>query len=446
MSTGAEMPIGTAVPTVVFQPIISVATGHLFAVEALARFGADTSAEHVIAEARRRGSGIEVELACMHAARRRMPDLPPGVKMSVNVSPDVLEVVARYPDDWPQELTEVIVEVTEQAAGSPDELGRQVAPLRERGAQVAVDDVGTGYAGLLRLASMRPDFVKIDKSIVTGVRDSIAQSAVLESLVAFSHRIGATVIAEGVESIEDLSALGEFDVDYAQGWLIGRPDVDTKPIDEDVVQMCRRARAGVLASARDIDSPARRAGAARTMHEATSLMSLANEFAQLRDAVDHAASAVDVDIVGLSVLSGDGRLRELISAGTDLDTNAYALLDYPSSRTAMATGETVEVHIDDEDGDEAEQQVMRAVGAASLLIVPFGTPGDRVGILEFFSRRHRRWTTFDIEQGRGLALHVGSAWARLAISTTWRDALEVVGSGGRANRRRPRPGRGVGQA
>ena len=158
------------------------------------------------------------------------PTLPEGMLLSVNVSPNVLPYLdaAQF---WPDELRGVIVEITEQDAESPIELSEHLAGLRERGAAIAIDDVTTGYAGLLRLAQMRPDYVKVDRQVVSGVRNSAAQSAVLEALVTFSHRLGAAVIGEGVEDLDDLDALGEFDVDYAQGYAIGRPAKAMEPID-----------------------------------------------------------------------------------------------------------------------------------------------------------------------------------------------------------------------
>ena len=242
-------------PQILVQPIISVSAGTMLAVEALARFddtdGANT--EEIFEAAHATGYGAALEAASLHAALQLRPTLPTGSLLSVNVSPNVLPYLdaAQF---WPDELSGLIVEITEQDAESPVELSEHLAGLRERGAAIAIDDVTTGYAGLLRLAQMRPDYVKVDRQVVSGVRNSAAQSAVLEALVTFSHRLGAAVIGEGVEDLDDLDALGEFDVDYAQGYAIGRPAKTVQPIDAAVIAACRAGRQRLAARA---DLPSR---------------------------------------------------------------------------------------------------------------------------------------------------------------------------------------------
>ena len=229
------------------QPIVDVATGSPFAAEALARFPAlrEESTQSVFAGADSAGRGVELEAACLRAALGARGRLPDGVRLSVNVSPDVL-IHPLVAECWPADLNGVIIEVTEHRASSPAQLSDELAHLRRRGAEIAIDDVSTGYAGLLRLATLRPDFVKVDRQIIAGVRDSIAQSAVLEALVGLSHRLGAAIIGEGVERIDDLSALAEFDVDFAQGFVIGRPATHLGPIPGMVTQTCRAGRRHLL--------------------------------------------------------------------------------------------------------------------------------------------------------------------------------------------------------
>ena len=213
------------------QPIVDLATGVPLAFEALARFGSlsDVPVEAVFAAGHEAGQGHELEAACLRAALRHRDALPDRARLAVNISPDVLThpSVRRA---WPADLDGVIIEVTENHAGRPGAVHRELAGLRLRGAQVAVDDADTGYAGLLRLATMNPDFVKLDRSVVTGVSRNAAQAAVLETLVTFSHRTNSVVIAEGVEALTDLTLLAGFDVDYVQGYAIGRPGAVATPI------------------------------------------------------------------------------------------------------------------------------------------------------------------------------------------------------------------------
>ena len=225
------------------QPIIDVATGSLHAMEALARFptAPELSVTRVIAAAHAAGAGFAVERACLRSALARRRDLPPDVRLAVNVSPDVL-VSAEVDALWDADLHGIIIEITEHRASDPAALLAALDRLRARGAAIAVDDLGIGHAGLLRLATLRPDIVKLDRSIVRGLRGNRAHRAVAEGLVAFSRGLGASVIGEGVEDLDDLVALAESGVDYAQGWAIGVPALRPGPISPVIVGVCRGLR------------------------------------------------------------------------------------------------------------------------------------------------------------------------------------------------------------
>jgi EAL domain-containing protein (putative c-di-GMP-specific phosphodiesterase class I) len=412
-ATPDEFDVGAALDRlqVHLQPIVDLATGAPLAMEALARFGpgADQSTDTVLAAAHEAGFGYTLEAACLRAALARRNELPDGVRLAVNISPDVLH----HPGmerSWAADLDGVIVEVTEHQASRPAELQDQFVRLRQAGAQIAVDDVGTGYAGLLRLATMRPDYVKIDRTIVSGVRDSDAQSAVLEALVTFSHRTGAAVIGEGVESLDGLTALAEFDVDYGQGWAIGRPASVIEPIGRFVVEACQQARRSVLQLRAGVGAPA---AYAQAMHAVTSAVSNATGVVELHAAAAQAAAELAVDAVGVSVLDANGMLREVTSHGAAIDTSGYPLTDYPATQAVLRTGDPIEVHVNDPDADPAEVGVLERHGYASMLIIPFSVGDQPIGILEFAQRTHRRWTTHDIAHGRGLATHLGNALLRI---------------------------------
>lgn len=403
---------------IALQPIVELTTGATYAMEALARFthAPGVDAETAFAEARAAGYGPELEIACFQAALRRRCDLPPGVRLATNLSPDVLQdarfggaLEAVEPSD--ADLENVVIEVTEHAAKDPDQLREQFAQLRLRGAAIAVDDVGTGYAGLLRLATMRPDFVKIDRTIVTGARDSAAQQAVLEALVTFAHGIGAATIGEGVETLDDLVVLTEFDVDFAQGYAIGKPTTAPRPVSRLVAATCRRTRRQVLQRRAAGSS----AGATFGMHAVTSVLSDAAGLSELHDAVHLAAAELGIDVIGVSLVRADGTLREIASTNSALDPTLYRLADYPATRVVLETGNTVEAHLSDTSTDGNERRLMSALGYASLLMIPLTTTdGQALGLLEFAHHTPRRWTSQDIAHGRGLARHISSALPRMA--------------------------------
>ena len=121
--------------------------------------------------------------------------------------------------------SQIIVECTEQQAiHDVPRLKKQVRALRRLGFGFAVDDAGAGYASFTVIAALEPTIIKIDKEIVQGVgnKDAEAKKALVEAFVSFSRRIGAQTVAEGIENRRDLLALQDREVDFGQGYLLGR--------------------------------------------------------------------------------------------------------------------------------------------------------------------------------------------------------------------------------
>ena len=128
---------------------------------------------------------------------------------------------------------QIVVECTEQQAiVDIASLKKQVRALRRLGFGFAIDDAGAGYASFNVIAALEPSIIKIDREIVCriGNKDGEAKKALVEAFVSFSRRIGATVVAEGIENRRDLLALQEREVDFGQGFLLGRSSlVPTQP-------------------------------------------------------------------------------------------------------------------------------------------------------------------------------------------------------------------------
>lgn len=127
----------------------------------------------------------------------------------------------------------IIIECTErQPIADVPRLKRQVQALRRLGFGFAIDDAGAGYASFNLIAALEPSIIKIDRQIVNRIanKDGEARKALVEAFVSFSRRIGARLVAEGIENRRDLIALRERDVDLGQGFILGRPaPVPTAP-------------------------------------------------------------------------------------------------------------------------------------------------------------------------------------------------------------------------
>ena len=215
---------GDALLSVAFQPVLELATGRVVGLRGarpLPRRAA-ARARRVVrpgapGRARRRARG-------RRAARRAGRPRPPRRHLpSLNVSPRALAqplVQAELPAD----LSTIVIELTEhELFGAEDELAARLAELRARGARIALDDAGAGYAGLQQLIAVAPDILKLDRSLVHGANADPAKLALLEAMISFASSTGAAVCGEGVEDLDDLRALADLDATYAQGYALARP-------------------------------------------------------------------------------------------------------------------------------------------------------------------------------------------------------------------------------
>lgn len=211
--------------TMVAQPIKRLATGTTVGVEALARFPTlDQGPAEVFTEAWHVGVGLELELAAVEAAIDLLDKIPDDVYLSVNVAPVTL-AAARFLDRVTSLPSgRLVAEVTEHAIiddyASVASAGRR---LREAGVRFAVDDVGSGFAGLERIIRTNPDILKVDKSLVRDIDTSPARHAMVGALAVVAAEVSASLVAEGIETSAELAALCGLGVDYGQGFHLARP-------------------------------------------------------------------------------------------------------------------------------------------------------------------------------------------------------------------------------
>jgi diguanylate cyclase (GGDEF)-like protein len=128
------------------------------------------------------------------------------------------------------EPDKIVLEILESHGGSVDEMSRAAARYREHGFLIAVDDFGAGQSNLDRLFRIRPDFVKLDGELIRATIPGTQQS-ILPKLVSLLHQAGMLVVVEGVETTEELILAVESNVDFAQGYLLGRPAAQIAPPD-----------------------------------------------------------------------------------------------------------------------------------------------------------------------------------------------------------------------
>ncbi len=210
--------------TPVYQPIVDLQTGEVLAHEALSRFPAADwrNPQEWFELAHAHDLAVELEAAAVRAALASpIRPLVPGVNL--NISPKVL-LSARDRIGLPDDLSAITIEVTEDAlvTEGPD-LELALHELRARGARIAVDDVGTGYAGFAQLVRVRPDVIKLHRSLIAGVDTDPLKAAVVTAFVGFAGSAHAVVCAEGIETPAELQTVTSLGADSGQGYLLGRP-------------------------------------------------------------------------------------------------------------------------------------------------------------------------------------------------------------------------------
>jgi EAL domain-containing protein (putative c-di-GMP-specific phosphodiesterase class I) len=225
-----------------FQPIIELATGELHEYECLFRPDMPMlpqSISAIVQAAIDTERSVELDQFIVRVIlerggsiqrRREAASLPP-FRFAINLTPASLldpsfearafAETVRAVGLSPRQLT---LECTEQQAVSDVlPLKRQVKALRRLGFGFAVDDAGAGYASFALIAALRPTVIKIDREITHRLARDDAKQALVEAFVSFGRRIGARLLAEGIETRRDLAALRTLGVELGQGYLLGRP-------------------------------------------------------------------------------------------------------------------------------------------------------------------------------------------------------------------------------
>lgn len=212
--------------SIVYQPIVDLASGRVVGAEALSRFsGAPPRPPDVwFADADELGLGPDLELTAIRLALRGIEQLPEGAYLSVNLSPSTL-VSPEFRSLVDSHCMErVVLELTEHAGIEDYDLLRaSLDNLRGRGARLAVDDAGAGFASLRHILNLRPDIIKLDRALVRDVDRDPARRALASSLLTFGRDIDAVIVAEGIETAKELDTLRALDIQYGQGYHLGRP-------------------------------------------------------------------------------------------------------------------------------------------------------------------------------------------------------------------------------
>jgi EAL domain-containing protein (putative c-di-GMP-specific phosphodiesterase class I) len=184
----------------------------------------------------RLGLSKDLDRLCRHAALAGAGAIRRRAKLFLNTRPANLI----DPEWWGKDLAErlsqvgiqpsdIVIEIPERALDDPRALIEPLTALRAHGYAFALDDVGTGYSSLMAIEVLRPEYLKVDLSLVHGVDRSLLKQEVISSVLQIANRLGAKVVAEGIEREEELRELRRSGAQLGQGYLFARPGPSIVP-------------------------------------------------------------------------------------------------------------------------------------------------------------------------------------------------------------------------
>jgi diguanylate cyclase (GGDEF)-like protein len=425
------------------QPIIRLYNGGVIGYEALARFPPRThllTPDELFASASSLNMQATVDLVCLRAALREAPKLGDAAlfvnvligtlldRSGMSALDDAIHAAGVDP-------TSVVLEFSEREP-VPDlaRLQRIAAELRSRGFRIAVDDAGAGHASMRVIAELRPEFIKVDRSLIQGIDSDRARRALVVALLSFSGHIGARVIAEGIETPAELETLLSLGLMFGQGWLLGRP-VLTKPVEghdeievvdetwfaRQLVSLTRempQAEAPAVsapASVADLAPPSLRGGRGLPRALSAAAHALQNEHDPVRivGVMAELMSRV-VPVSEMAIFAADyetHRMVPMFAVGSDKDELMADSFSLDAGLTGWAFARGKPVNVPDTSAHPLARQVPGTpVVQESLLLIPLIAGEHKLGIINCWRLGLSRFTEREVEAASLFAHIAAAAW------------------------------------
>jgi EAL domain-containing protein (putative c-di-GMP-specific phosphodiesterase class I) len=212
---------------IAFQPIVAK-DGAIFGYEALLRSDEPTLPHPgaVLSAAERLERLSELGQRIRELAAKAFEPLSSDTLLFVNLHPrDLMDPTLVAPEmPLTRMARRVVLEITERAAiDDIKDVRARIGALRAMGYRIAVDDLGAGYAGLASFATLEPEFVKFDMSLIRDVHMSTIRRKLIGAMTTLCKDMGMRVVAEGIEAVEERDTVLDLNVDLFQGYLLGRP-------------------------------------------------------------------------------------------------------------------------------------------------------------------------------------------------------------------------------
>jgi EAL domain-containing protein (putative c-di-GMP-specific phosphodiesterase class I) len=207
----------------VFQPVADLATNRAIGYEALTRFDNGVRPDVMFQAAGRAGAGPDLEAATLAAALDASYALPAGPWLSLNVSAEFLVHDGRLATLLATRTRPIVLEITEHDAIGDYAAVRAAVSRLGPDVRIAVDDAGAGVANFTHIVDLRPDYVKVDRSLVQGLEHDLRRQALVASIHHFARATDAWIIAEGIEQVSERTVLEGLGIAFGQGYLMAPP-------------------------------------------------------------------------------------------------------------------------------------------------------------------------------------------------------------------------------
>ena len=221
--------------SIAFQPIVDVQEKTVFAFEALLRGPRGENYSDLAVGLGPRARRMLDRSAIVKSFRiaSNQPEQWAGKKLCINITPRVkgavkeAEFVRKSADRFNISPSQILLELTEDVKGNSMHLRHFLETHRAHGFSTAIDDFGSGYAGISMLADCVPDVLKLDRGLTKGIDRSVNRQKIIRSFCMLCKSLGVKTIAEGVETAEELASLQSLGIRFMQGYYFARPEVES---------------------------------------------------------------------------------------------------------------------------------------------------------------------------------------------------------------------------
>lgn len=242
----------------VFQPIISLRDASIFGHEALSR-GPENSAfknpELLFNCAIKYNKLWELELLCRTKSLEALHDYNNHnqnileTKLFLNVNPSIIHDIKfkqgftkKYLSKFSIQPDSIIFEITEKGTvDNVDDFKKTVQNYKEQNYKIAIDDAGAGLSGLNMISTIRPHYIKLDINLIRDIDKDLTKQALIRSMVEFANLSDTMLIAEGIETKEELLKLIDFGVNYGQGYFIQKPNPNILPVRAEIQEIIKES-------------------------------------------------------------------------------------------------------------------------------------------------------------------------------------------------------------